>query len=102
MFTLEFHRAYDIPTLERLSRSFSFAEDTVTLQDEYDFHGQPLSIAERFISRYPADITPAGVVTGGALLETESEARITEAEGLFCIDYILPPGSNLFTLTVRI
>lgn len=100
--TLEFHRAYDIPTLERLSRSFSFTEDTVTLQDEYDFHGQPLSIAERFISRYPAEITPAGVVTGGVLLETETEAKVTEENGLFCIDYILPPGSDRFTLTVRI
>ena len=102
IFTVEFHRAYDIPTLEQLTRTFSFTEDTITLQDEYVFHGEPLPIVERFISRYPAEITPAGVMTGGILMETKEKAEITETEGLFCIDYILPPGADRFTLTVRI
>jgi hypothetical protein len=102
VFTVEFHRAYDVPALERLTRTFSFTEDTVTLQDEYAFSEEPLPITERFISRYPAEITSAGVVTGGILLERGAEAKITEVEGLFCIDYILPSGADRFTLTIRI
>jgi hypothetical protein len=102
VFTLEMHRAYDIPALRGLTRSFSFTETTVTLRDDFSFDGQALPVVERFISRYPVEITPEGVLTGGLLLSADASAVVTQTEGLYCIDYALEPNATGFTLTVQI
>jgi hypothetical protein len=59
-------------------------------------------VVERFISRYPVEITPEGVLTGGLLLSADASAVVTQTEGLYCIDYALEPNATGFTLTVQI
>ncbi len=100
VFTVEFSRAYEIEALTNLTRRFDFTDDTVTVSDTFAFAGGGLPIVERFVSRLPAEITDAGVKTGGLTLIADADVSITEIEGFWCIDYALREGQTEFTLKV--
>lgn len=99
-FTVKFNKAYDIPSLTELTRRFSFAIDTVTISDTFDFSGNALPVTERFVSRFPAEITKDGVMTGGLKLIAEGEVQVSQIEGFWCIDYKLSADSKDFVLKV--
>ena len=103
IFTVEFHRGYDIPALTELKRAFSFTDSTVSLTDTFALT-EEMPIVERFVSRKPAEITAEGVKTDALLLKSDADAEITihEEEGFFCIDYKLAPGVRAFALTVEV
>ena len=100
IFTVEFCRAYEIASLTNLTRQFAFAEDAVIVSDTFAFEGEILPVVERFVSRLPAEITEAGVKTGGLTLIADDDVSITETEGFWCIDYSLKEGQTEFTLKV--
>lgn len=100
VFTVRFERAYGIPSLTELTRRFSFDNDTVTVSDTFEFDGKALPVTERFISRFPAEITDEGVYTGGLVLIAEGEVSISQIEGFWCIDYVIPSEKKQFTLKI--
>lgn len=103
VFTVEFSRGYDLPALTSLKRSFAFTEDTIVLTDELVLT-EELPVVERIVSRFPAEITEDGVLTGGLKLVCGGEADVSvhEEENLFCIDFALKPGARRFTLNIAV
>lgn len=101
-FTLEMHRAYDIPALTQLTRTFSFTEDSVTLSDAFAFASDALPIVERFISRYPVEIADGCVKTDAlTLIANAADVRVTKEDKFWCIDFILAPASTQFTIQIQ-
>lgn len=103
VFTVEFSRAYGVEALRQLSRSFALMEDGVTMTDRFVLT-EEIPIVERIVSRRPASLTDAGIVTGSAILQTDAEADISvhAEDGLYCIDFALKPGTRAFTLVMKI
>jgi len=102
IFTLDLHRAYGIDALTELTRQFAFTANTVTITDSFGFDGDTLPVTERFVSRFPAEITNEGVVTGGLKLDAEGDISISKIEGFYCIDYTLPMDKKRFALTITV
>ncbi|MBE6561105.1 MAG: hypothetical protein E7662_08255 [Ruminococcaceae bacterium] len=99
--TLQLSRAYDIPALTDLTRTFRFTDDTVMLEDRFTLT-EELPITERIISRFAPQTTPEGIRCGILTLVTEASAEIHAEENVWCIDYALPQGQKEFNLTVKI
>jgi hypothetical protein len=55
---MDFHTAYDIPTLTLARRTLRFdaSSGAVELTDEFTFEGDPLPIEEAFVTSYPVEI----------------------------------------------
>ncbi len=101
--TLEMHRAYDVPALSRLTRAFSFTDDTVTLTDTYVYDGTPSSLVERIVCAAEPQPTPDGFRVGPLTLTADASvaaAEIRQEDNSFLIDYTLKPDARVFTLTV--
>ena len=80
-------------------------EETGIIAEELElfgvFSGKALPIVERFISRLPAEVTDAGVVTGPLTLRADADVRISKTEAYWCIDFVLKEGQTRFTLHVQ-
>ena len=102
--TLEMHRAYDVPALTRLTRAFSFTDDTITLTDTYVYDGIPSSLVERIVCAAEPQPTPDGFRVGPLTLTADASvaaAEIRQEDNSFLIDYTLKPDARVFTLTIR-
>ena len=102
VFTIEFSRGYGISALTSLKRAFTFTENTIVMTDEFVLT-EELPIVERIVSRFPVEITPDGILTGGLKLVCDGDPDITihEEARMFCIDFSLKPGTRCFNLTIH-
>ena len=105
VFTMEMHRAYDVPALTGLTRSFSFTDDAITLTDTYVYDGVPTSLVERIVCAAEPKTAPDGTIRVDALTLTANDAvaaaEIHAEDRCWCIDYTLKPDARVFVLTVK-
>jgi len=113
--------AYDLPELESLVRTFTFTNESVTLEDRFSYTGKD-ALTERFVTLDRPILADAGVLTvGGATLtydsarvtltvneedvlhkSNESEKRPKASETVYLIDFTLREGVSAFTLTMKV
>jgi hypothetical protein len=78
---IDFNRAYDIPELVFLRRTLELNANTgvITLMDEFEFEGDPLTVEEAFSTWFPVDVDGRTARILGA--HTTLELAILEPAG---------------------
>ena len=102
IFSIEFSRAYGIEALSQLKRSFEFSDDCVTLTDKFDFSSGGHEITERFVSRFPCEISGDTVRTKNIAIKADGEISIEQNGAFYCIDFKLPKNTLDFHATIKI
>ena len=101
--------AYKCEGLDRIDRSFTFTEDTVTLTDTFTYTGTE-QITDRIVTFLKAEITAENTVTVEDTTITfdpaQVEASVTTEQSsrdvaVYLIDFKLKPGVNTFTCTIK-
>ncbi len=110
VFTAEFSKGYGIPELRRLTRTFTFTDDSITLADSFDYDGTPESLTERFVATVEPVVADEGLRVGPLTLTASGPLTVTRgapADGpraaeLFFIESALAPTARGFTMTIKV
>lgn len=100
--------AYPTEDIKSLKRSFTTAEDGISMTDEFDYIGDD-EITERFVTLTEPAVRVGEVEIGEAVMSFDeslaSPVVSTEllSNGDFCylIDFKLPKGTQKFTVSVK-
>jgi hypothetical protein len=117
---IDFHTAYDIPTLKHARRTLDLKAQTgeVWLEDDFTFEGTPQEIEEAFLTWHPVKIegstaritgtrsalelkiiAPEGAIFAATSLEEDCKANRLEGV-LTRLTATLPEGSTHFALQI--
>ncbi len=109
VFSVEFAGAYDLPTLQELTRIIQLSEDGFLLEDTFSFAGESETITERFIAAQQPQVRGERIMVGNLSLCVETDAvqtvqitEHTEKETVWCVDFLLKPGTDSFTLSGKV
>ncbi len=110
VFTVEFSKGYDIPSLTSLVRKFSFDDGVIRMRDQYDYDGVPQSFTERFVTTFEPGFE-GNVITVGSLrmcadMSAVEKIAVNEEDyrgkKYYCIDYELRTDAREFDLTIEL
>lgn len=110
-FALELSRAYDVPALQSLRRTFDVRASGIALTDRFAFASGPLPVTERFVTQIKPELGADGLrianavlrwdVPADACIRTEAFATHDNQTGTcYQIDIPLPAGATSFHLEV--
>ena len=114
--TLELSKAYPLPELNAFQRKFTLEENEVRIEDRFDL-GANLPITERFVTQIQPktdgktvtieDITLLPQGNFEIKLQTLDEefrthTNTAQYETVYLIDFLCQPGTETFTLTIKL
>jgi len=108
-FSTDIAGAYKCPGLESILRSFSFTEDSVTMEDNFTYSGCG-AIIERLVStEEPKLLRPGHIAVGDSVISYDPEEcnctfsveTTTKDAQCFLIDFTLRSGVRRFSFTIR-
>ncbi len=110
VFAVEFAKGYGISALTRLTRTFTFTDDSITLADSYDYDGTPESFTERFVATVEPVVTDDGLRVGPLTLTASAPLTVSRgdpADGpraaeLYFIEAALAPNTLAFTMPIKV
>ena len=106
--SMDIAAAYPTEDIKSLKRSFTTAEDGISMTDEFDYVGND-EITERFVTLTEPSITAGAIIIGEATMTFDksiadpvvSVEMLSNGAPCYLIDFKLPKNTQKFTIYVK-